>query len=81
MMCGMIKWHETAKELPQPVELTNGKTKWTVNEPLLVIWENKVKPSEYDAKTNTWLGHTDQEVPAYWVKLKEIEIMEIFEKE
>ena len=73
----VFNWHETAKELPEPTkyekDLGNGKiTKWEVDEPLLVIWEDRVKPSRYFPKTNTWEGHTKEQVPEYWIKLKEI---------
>lgn len=75
MKYSFIEWHETAKELPEPIVKTKGKATWTVNEPLLVIWNGRVKPSEYDSKSNTWLGHTEEQVPQYWIKLSEIEIL------
>lgn len=79
-MKSIIDWHETAKELPEPTNyekaLENGKTmKWKVDEPLLVIWEGKVKPSRYLSDTQTWEGHTKEQTPAYWVMLKEINIL------
>lgn len=75
----VIRWHDTTKELPEPTkyekELKNGKVlKWEVEEPLLVIFkkENRIKPSRYFPKTDSWEGHTKDEVPEYWVKIKEL---------
>lgn len=75
----IIKWHETAKELPQKTKYSktfkNGKTiEWEVEEPLLVIFkkENRIKPSRYFPKTDTWEGHTKDEIPEYWVTIKEL---------
>lgn len=75
MKKSVINWHETAKELPQPTEYERGQSKWSVNEPLLVIWNDKIKPSRYFPDTQTWEGHTKDQVPPYWVMLKEINIL------
>lgn len=72
----IINWHETKKELPEvKVIKIQGKEKekvFEVDEPLLVIWENRVKPSRYLHETETWEGHTKNEVPEYWVKYSEL---------
>lgn len=80
MKKSVINWHETAKELPEPTAyektLDNGKVlKWKVEEPLLVIWEGRVKPSRYFPDTQTWEGHTKEQIPENWVMLKEINIL------
>lgn len=64
MKKSVINWHETAKELPEPTAyektLDNGKVlKWKVEEPLLVIWEGRVKPSRYFPDTQD-LGRSHQ---------------------
>lgn len=76
MKYSLIQWHSTIKELPQPTQYSSHKTTWFVDEPLLVIWNGRVKPSQYDHKTKTWAGHTKEQIPQYWVTLKEIEILE-----
>lgn len=75
----IIKWHETAKELPETTKYSktfeNGKElEWEVEEPLLVIYpkENRIKPSSYNPKTKKWAGHVEGDVPPYWVKIKEL---------
>lgn len=80
-MESIINWHETAKELPEPTphskEAKNGRIiKWKVDEPLLVIWEGRVKPSRYLSDLQMWEGHTKEQIPEYWVMTKEIKILE-----
>lgn len=84
-MKSIINWHETAKELPEPTpyekQTIDGRIiKWEVDEPLLVIWEGRVKPSRYLSDLQTWDGHTKEQIPEYWVMLKEIKILEELEK-
>ena len=79
-MKSIINWHKTSEGLPQPTKYEkefNGKLlKYEVEEPLLVIWNGKVKPSRYFPKLDTWEGHTKEQVPEYWIMLKEIEILQ-----
>ena len=84
-MRSIINWHETAKELPEPtphekVALDGRVIKWKVDEPLLVIWEGRVKPSRYLHELGTWDGHTKEQIPPYWVMLKEIKLLDEVKK-
>lgn len=73
-MLTYIEWHETKKELPKPKEIEIGKSIILVDEPCLVIYKGKVKPSSYISKEKRWSGHTEEQTPEYWVKLIEIDI-------
>lgn len=72
----IINWHATAEMLPEQKEIKlktkGGETSYFVDEPCLVIWEGKIKPSRFITKENRWEGHTEKQVPAYWIKLKEL---------
>lgn len=72
----IINWHKTSEELPEQKEIklkSKGKEKvYLFDEPCLVIWENHIKPSRYITKENRWEGHTKEQVPEFWVKLKEV---------
>lgn len=75
-----IKWHKTSEEMPEQkiVMLKNkkGLYEYKIDEPCLVIWENRVKPSRYLTEQKRWEGHTETEVPEYWVKLSELKTEE-----
>lgn len=38
----------------------------------VIIWKGKVKRSRYFWDTETWEGHTKDQVPEYWIKIKDI---------
>ena len=71
----VIKWHETAKGLPEQkiIKMKNHKGEYLlkIDEPCLVIWEGKIKPGRYLTEEKRWEGHTEEQVPAYWIKLKD----------
>lgn len=74
----IIKWHKTAEELPEQKEIKiknkKGETSYFIDEPCLVIWEDKVKPSRFLTKENRWEGHTEEQVPEFWVKINELTV-------
>ena len=72
----VIKWHKTSEEMPQPTKYTKGNFSWEVDEPLLVIWKGKVKPSKWIPSEQYWEGHTQNQTPPYWVYFKELIVEE-----
>ena len=80
-MISEIKWNKTSEGLPEPSVYNVGFNKRTnkeilsiVDDDLLVIWDGKVKRSRYLSEDKRWEGHTENEIPEYWVKIKDIEI-------
>ena len=79
-MKSVILWNKTSEKLPEPTHFHTGvcnkKTgKEIINiidDECLVIWKGKVKRSRYFAETQTWEGHTQDQVPEYWIKIKDI---------
>ena len=67
-----IYWHKTSEELPKQKEVGAGKKKVLIDEPCLVIYEGRIKPSKYITEEQRWEGHMPFEVPDYWVKLNEL---------
>ena len=72
----LIEWHKTSEEMPEQkiIMLKNkkGLYEYKIDEPCLVIWENRIKPSRYLTEQKRWEGHTEAEIPEYWVKLSEL---------
>ena len=79
-MKSVILWNKTSEKLPEQTHFHTGvfnkKTgKEIINiqeDECLVIWKGKVKRSRYFAETQTWEGHTKDQVPEYWIKIKDI---------
>jgi len=79
-MKSVILWNKTSEKLPEQTEFHTGVINKLSNEEIinyiddacLVIWKGKVKPSRYFAKTQTWEGHTKDQAPEYWIKIKDI---------
>jgi len=74
-----IKWHKTSEELPKQscykvgVNAKTGKDIVSlVDDDCLVIFEGKIKRSKYLKDSNHWEGHTEEQIPEYWVKIKEL---------
>jgi hypothetical protein len=74
-----IKWHKTSEELPKQscykvgVSAKTGKDIVSiVDDDCLVIFEGKIKRSKYLKDSNRWEGHTEEQIPEYWVKIKEL---------
>lgn len=79
----IINWNKTSDGLPEP-KITNcgvnAKTGKNIivsfDEACLVIWKGKVKPSQYLSNQQRWEGHTDDQTPEYWIKIKDLEIID-----
>ena len=76
-----IQWHKTSEELPKQSCYKLGVNKKTgedklcyFDDDLLVIWEGKIKRSKYLTEIKRWEGHTEEQIPEYWVKIKELEL-------
>ena len=76
-----IQWHNTNEELPEQscykvgVNVKMGKDIISiVDDECLVVFEGKIKRSKYIKESNRWEGHTEEQIPEYWVKIKELEL-------
>lgn len=76
-----IEWHKTSEELPKQSHYKLGVNKKTgedklcyFDDDLLVIWGGKIKRSKYLTEIKRWEGHTEEQIPEYWVKIKELEL-------
>jgi hypothetical protein len=74
-----IEWHKTSEELPKQscykvgVNAKTGKDIVSlVDDDCLVILDGKIKRSKYLKDNNRWEGHTEEQIPEYWVKIKEL---------
>ena len=80
-----INWNKTSEGLPEPtVGIAMAKTpkgkqitkEIAIDDECLVIWQGKVKRSRYLSDQKRWEGHLENQVPEYWVKIKDLEIEE-----
>lgn len=76
-----IEWHKTSEELPKQscykvgVNAKTGKDIVSiVDDDCLVILDGKIKRSKYLKDSNRWEGHTEEQIPEYWVKIKDLRI-------
>ena len=77
----VIRWHKSSDELPEPTKLSqiiptkNGVHKEKtilIDDECLVVWNGKVKRSRYLSDLQRWEGHMENQIPEYWIKIKEI---------
>lgn len=80
-----INWNKTSEGLPEPTSgvaitrVLKGKQitqEILIDDECLVIWQGKVKRSRYLSEQKRWEGHLENQVPEYWVKIKDLEIEE-----
>ena len=78
-MISYILWHNTSEELPEQscykigVNAKTGKDIVSiVDDECLVVFEGKIKRSKYLAESKRWEGHTEEQIPEHWVKIKEL---------
>ena len=76
-----IEWHKTSEELPKQscykvgVNAKTGKDIVSlVDDDCLVILDGKIKRSKYLKDNNRWEGHTEEQIPEYWVKIKDMRV-------
>lgn len=80
-MITYIQWHKTSQELPKQscykvgVNAKTGKDIVSiVDDECLVVLDGKIKRSKYIKSTDQWDGHKKEQIPEYWVKIKELEL-------
>lgn len=80
-MITKILWHKTSDELPEQTVTNAGINSLTgtdilifTDDECLVIWEGKVKRSRYLKNEDRWEGHLKNQIPEYWVKIKELKV-------
>lgn len=76
-MMTIINWHKTSDGLPEPrtnvINTSKGQIIDIIDEPCLVIYEGRIKPSRYLTKEGRWEGHLKNQIPDFWIKFSEME--------
>lgn len=77
-------WNKTADVgVPLQREVNCGKHKKTGNDIIikyddecLVIYNGCIKRSRYLTEEKRWEGHTKEQIPEYWIKIRDIKYIE-----